>query len=190
MKMGRENSNYRHGRTCEPQFCHCGNQRDFRAKECSRCGPTAKIVLPEDEIRLAISLSDSLSGTAKRLNVSRTYMTNWCRGKDVDLSHFRAAKNRSKPIESYFVVGIKRNNNTIKKVLIENGLIEYRCLWCGNGPEWNGKPLTIELDHINGNPLDNRIHNLRFLCPNCHSQTETNKGKNSRNVKKNRKVGD
>lgn len=45
-------------------------------------------------------------------------------------------------------------------------------------PIWNGKTLTFDLDHINGDNTDNRIENLRFLCPNCHSQTETYKGKN------------
>lgn len=44
---------------------------------------------------------------------------------------------------------------------------------CGIGNEWNGKPLTLQLDHINGDHSDNRLENLRILCPNCHSQTST-----------------
>lgn len=43
---------------------------------------------------------------------------------------------------------------------------------------WNNKELKLDLDHINGDPTDNRLDNLRFLCPNCHSQTNTYKGKN------------
>ena len=43
---------------------------------------------------------------------------------------------------------------------------------------YNGKPLTLQLDHIDGNPINNNLENLRFLCPNCHSQTDTFAGKN------------
>ena len=44
---------------------------------------------------------------------------------------------------------------------------------------WNGKPLTLQLHHINGNNRDNRLENLTFLCPNCHSQTDNFSGKNT-----------
>ncbi len=47
------------------------------------------------------------------------------------------------------------------------------CTLCGQGPEWNGKVLVLQLDHENGDCTDNRLENLRFMCPNCHSQTET-----------------
>jgi hypothetical protein len=49
---------------------------------------------------------------------------------------------------------------------------KYECKWCGLS-EWRGQPLVLHLDHINGIHNDNRFENLRFLCPNCHSQTET-----------------
>ena len=61
----------------------------------------------------------------------------------------------------------------LKIRLVNSGLLEYKCAICGNVGEWNGKPLTLQLDHINGIHTDNRIENLRLLCPNCHSQTET-----------------
>lgn len=50
---------------------------------------------------------------------------------------------------------------------------ENQCALYGNKGEWNNKPLTLQLDHINGNHQDYRLENLRLLCPNCHSQIET-----------------
>jgi len=57
-----------------------------------------------------------------------------------------------------------------------------QCLICGLS-EWRGKPLRLELDHIDGNRQNNRRENLRALCPNCHSQTETYCGKNVKRIK-------
>lgn len=65
------------------------------------------------------------------------------------------------------------NNQSLKRRLIKEGLLKYECSKCGNTGIWNNKPLTLQLEHINGNHKDNRIENLTLLCPNCHSQTET-----------------
>lgn len=51
--------------------------------------------------------------------------------------------------------------------------VPSECVACGIGPEWNGRPLTLELDRIDGDRLNNELLNLRLLCPNCHAQTET-----------------
>ena len=66
----------------------------------------------------------------------------------------------------------------IKGKLIREGLKENKCEICGLINEWNGKPLVLQLHHINGNHTDNRLENLQILCPNCHSQTDTYCGSN------------
>ena len=65
----------------------------------------------------------------------------------------------------------------LKRRLLRESILKNECYLCGL-TEWNGKPITLQLDHINGVHLDHRIQNLRLLCPNCHSQTETFAGRN------------
>ena len=73
------------------------------------------------------------------------------------------------------------NLMNIKNRLIAEGIKDAICESCGIGENWNGKDLVLELDHIDGNNTNNSLENLRILCPNCHSQTPTFRG---RNIKK------
>lgn len=77
------------------------------------------------------------------------------------------------PLEEILQKDRPYQSNKLKTRLIQSGLKLDQCECCGRPPEWNGKPLTLQLDHINGDHNDNRIENLRILCPNCHSQTDT-----------------
>ena len=93
-----------------------------------------------------------------------------------------ALKGKSNPkkftFEQAFCINGTLTTQKLKQRILKENLIPYRCIECNNGGTHNNKPLTLHLDHINGINNDNRIENLRFLCPNCHSQTETYAGKN------------
>lgn len=70
------------------------------------------------------------------------------------------------------------NRKSIKRRLIYDGVLIERCDLCGMGPVWQGKPLVLRLDHINGVNNDNTLTNLRLVCPNCDSQLPTYAGRN------------
>ncbi|EKT78713.1 hypothetical protein WSS_A31054 [Rhodococcus opacus M213] len=68
----------------------------------------------------------------------------------------------------------------LRRALIEAG-VEYKCVLCGLGDDWCGLPLILHVDHMRGDPSDSRLEQVRFLCPNCHSQTATWAGRRSGN---------
>jgi hypothetical protein len=87
------------------------------------------------------------------------------------------------PIELLLVVGRRTQRGHLKRRLIREGLKENRCERCGIY-EWHGKPLNMQLHHINGDGMDNRLPNLELLCANCHSQTDTYGGRNGHRRKR------
>ena len=73
-----------------------------------------------------------------------------------------------------------RTTTTIRRFILREQVIPYQCSICHNEGSWEGNPLTLQIDHINGINNDHRLENLRFLCPNCHSQTDTFATRNKR----------
>jgi hypothetical protein len=145
----------------------------------------------EKELCEAVKTSTSIRQVLEKLNIvpaGGNYQTTNRRIKklNIDTSHFTGqAWNRGKvigpkrPVEEYLKENSVVQSFKLKGRLITEGLKEHKCECCGI-TEWNGKPAPIELDHINGNHHDNRLENLRILCPNCHAQTDTYRGKNKK----------
>jgi Zn finger protein HypA/HybF involved in hydrogenase expression len=176
---GKNNPNYKHGLHCEINYCVCGKEKDYRSELCKFCSGK-ELQITKEQILEYLSKSKSLLELSKYLNISRQSVTRYIKKYDLDISHFSPGRNRPYRLDQIFCISDTRINGTVKKFLIENKILEYICSECKCKPIWNNILLVLELDHINGNSLDNRIENLRFLCPNCHSQTDTNKGKNSK----------
>lgn len=155
-------------------------------------GPISEI--PTNDLRALIDRSQTMSdvlielGVAVRTGGNYRTLKSRCERDGISLDGLRArskAFQRSKliPLESIPLDDVLVNGRTcstvnLKRRLIEAGLIEERCAICGRGPEWNGRELVLILDHINGDSSDNRMQNLRLLCPNCNSQTPTFSGRN------------
>jgi Bacterial regulatory proteins, luxR family/HNH endonuclease len=85
------------------------------------------------------------------------------------------------PLEQLLVAGTYRSRHNVKNRLIRAGIKQNRCELCGL-KQWRGRSLSMALHHINGDGRDNRLANLQFLCPNCHSQTENFSGRGRRRV--------
>ena len=106
---------------------------------------------------------------------------------EIDISHFthnawRKGKDNTDEVSFIKLDDILKENTNykshyLKNKIVTNGLKEYKCEVCGL-TDWNNKPITLELHHLNGNHYDNRLENLQLVCPNCHSQTPNYKGRN------------
>lgn len=82
------------------------------------------------------------------------------------------------PLSEILVIDSTYNRSHLKPRLYKEGLKKRECEMCGQGEEWNGKKMSLILDHINGVHNDNRLENLRIVCPNCNATLDTHCGKN------------
>lgn len=115
----------------------------------------------------------------------------WINKLNLNTSHFdpsRAISNNLKirntikySVETVFVVNCQFSKGVVRRLARQ--ILQYICGECGNTGFHNGQELVLQLDHKNGINNDNRLENLRWLCPNCHSQTKTFAGRNIINAK-------
>lgn len=104
----------------------------------------------------------------------------------VSISHFHQKGNGilHRDFQELLVDGSSYNKVLLKRRLLDAGLLKNVCALCGQLPEWKGSPLVLIMDHINGIHTDDRLENLRILCPHCNSQTTTFCGRNRRKTQR------
>ncbi|MEU4653814.1 HNH endonuclease [Streptomyces sp. NPDC023723] len=147
-----------------------------------------RVTVPEGALRDAVEHSSSYADVMRRLGLD-VNATNHRRVRraaarlGLDTSHFRrrswAQPERAAPdpVAHRVLVVLPRsagrtNRTQLHRALTEIG-VPYACQTCGSTGEWQGRHITLQIDHVNGDWRDNRRENLRYLCPNCHALTET-----------------
>jgi 5-methylcytosine-specific restriction endonuclease McrA len=149
---------------------------------------TQKEILEKIGIRSAGGNFTTLRRRIKELNlydelIERT--SQYC----LECTHRNKYKEKI-PTEQLFTENSKYSRSVLKRRIRKDKLLDYKCHICGLDNNWNGKELILVLDHINGIHNDHRLENLRFLCPNCDSQTITFRARNIvRNIEPKIKVG-
>lgn len=145
----------------------------------------------DEQLIEAIQTSFSFAQTLRKLGLrpaGGNYATLKRRISDlqVNISHFRGKgwsrkstiqRTRRRDLKDILKDGTNYRSSLLRHRLIDEGIFQHKCVSCEN-TTWMDKAIPLELDHINGNRHDNRIENLRLLCPNCHALTATYRGRN------------
>lgn len=132
-----------------------------------------------NELEQIIQQSNSFSEVIRKLGYSTSSGDNIKTLKrriaefNIDISHFKSVKPMSRTEENIFVENSTASQATLRRWYIKGNYTPYICAICGQEPIWQGKELTLILDHINGINNDDRLENLRWVCPNCNQQLDT-----------------
>ncbi|QEV18295.1 HNH endonuclease signature motif containing protein [Streptomyces alboniger] len=192
----------RETRTCDEAVRWCGGEPTRYSKRYVRqvmvdAGidishfPQRWVRHTEEALRAAVADSYSIRDVVRRLGISNvggnhTHISRRIVKLGIDTSHFRPPGPR-RPGAARDVLALRDPDDgrvpgeRLRRALLRTGVAEH-CARCGTGTEWNGRPLRLEVDHINGDWWDNRAENLRLLCPNCHAVTDTYRGRKRRSA--------
>lgn len=146
----------------------------------------------DDELRAAVAASRSWAESLRRLGYCPSggnWRTLKLRAGELGISteHFdpyatsrERARATATPLKEILVEGSTYSRSSLKRRLYQAGLKERRCELCGQGERWQGKPIGLILDHVNGVRDDNRLENVRIVCPNCAATLDTHCGRKNR----------
>jgi transposase-like protein len=137
---------------------HAGQLGIERRSECARRYDWAEVQRYYDE-------GHSIAECRRTFGMANRTFTDAVRRGDV------VTRPQATPMQDLLVAGPRRNRCHLKARLLSSGLKVARCEECGID-QWRKRPIPLELHHVNGDGRDNRLENLRLLCPNCHSQTD------------------
>jgi len=148
----------------------------------------------EDQLKNAVKNSKSIRSTIEKLGLipaggNYVQVKEWIKRLGIDSSHFtgmgwnKGTTGGYRPVRSLKEI-LKKETSfqsfKLKKRLFFEKILPPKCSLCGWAKESIDGRIPLELDHINGDRNDNRIENLRILCPNCHSLQPTHRGKNKK----------
>ena len=131
-----------------------------------------KIKNSKNIIEFLMAINRSPNSGSNRITINQ-----YIKDNNIDISHFENISTK-RNAENIFVEHSTATQHTLREWYKKGNYTEYKCAICGQEPFWNGKPLTLTLDHENGINNDNRLENLRWVCPNCDRQLPTFGAKN------------
>ena len=147
------------------------------------------VLITDEMLTEAVRVNTSMMGVLRYLGCkiqggTHVHYTKRAKNLNLDMSHFKGkcwnkglvGATVKRTNESILILrdnGRRQKTHLLVRAMIQSG-VKHECFKCGQPPEWNGNPLTLDVDHINENWLDDRVSNLQFLCPNCHSQFSRN----------------
>ena len=142
-------------------------------------------IIPEEKIREAISNTHSMIAAAKYLGVSRDRFNRYAKlyGLFVPNPSGKGVRGERKYMDDEVFAHNKHKVSRSVLALRLKEMREWKCDCCGVA-EWMGKPISLEIHHIDGDVLNNCLDNLQILCPNCHSQTDNWRARNQRGYSK------